>query len=238
MKVYTRVVIDMATSEVLEADWYEYDGPVAECKKGGKAPKAPDPNVVSAAQTQSNQDTAAYNAALNRVSTYTPQGSSVFSTTGTDPTGAPIYRQDVTLTPDAQALYDQQQAQSRQLGNIAGRHDGPRRFVDGRPRSTRRRLRIVRGRGFARRTAADAGRALQPAGSISRPAVAAARAGSSARRMANQGIVEGSEAWRNALDDQNRARSFDYSQARERRDRWGIARDGVPVRHRARQSRA
>ena len=119
MRIYTRCVIDMATSEVLESDWYEYAGPVAECKKGGKAPKAPDPNVVSAAQPRSNQDTAEYNAALNRVSTYTPQGSSVFSTTGTDPSGAPIYRQDVTLTPDAQALYDQQQAQSRQLGDTA-----------------------------------------------------------------------------------------------------------------------
>ena len=86
MKIYTRVVIDMATSAVLEADWYEYDGPVAECKgKGGKAPKAPDPNVVSAAQTRSNQDTASYNAALNRTNTYTPAGSSEFTVTGTDP---------------------------------------------------------------------------------------------------------------------------------------------------------
>ena len=62
MKIYTRVVIDMATSEVLEADSYEYDGPLAECK-GGKKPKTPDPVVVAQAQTESNQDTAAYNAA-------------------------------------------------------------------------------------------------------------------------------------------------------------------------------
>ena len=119
MKIYTRVVLDMATSEILEADSYEYDGPVAECKKGGKKPQTPDPVAVSQAQTQSNQDTAEYNAALNRVSTYTPQGQSVFSQTGTDPSGAPIYRQDVTLTPDAQALYEQQTAQSRELGNVA-----------------------------------------------------------------------------------------------------------------------
>ncbi len=90
MKIYTRVVIDMATSDVLEADSYEYSGPVAECKKGGKRPKTPDPKVVSDLQTQSNQQTAAYNAALNRVNTYTPQGSSVFSQTGTDASGAPI----------------------------------------------------------------------------------------------------------------------------------------------------
>src|SRR5574343_496228 len=50
-------------------------------KKGGQAPKAPDPVKVSRAQTQSNQDTAEFNAALNRVRTYTPSGSSVFSVT-------------------------------------------------------------------------------------------------------------------------------------------------------------
>jgi hypothetical protein len=33
-------------------------------------------------------------------------------------------------------------------------------------------------------------------------------------RMNNQGVVEGSEAWRNALDDENRARTFEYDQAR------------------------
>ena len=120
MKIYTRVVLDMATSEILEADFYEYAGPVAECKKGGKKPATPDPVAVTRAQTESNQDTAAYNAAINRTSTYTPQGSSVFTNTGTDPTtGAPIYRQDVTLSPDAQALYEQQTAQSRALCNLA-----------------------------------------------------------------------------------------------------------------------
>lgn len=35
MKVITKSVIDMETGKVLEQDSYEYDGPVAECKKGG-----------------------------------------------------------------------------------------------------------------------------------------------------------------------------------------------------------
>ena len=213
MRIYTRCVIDMSTSEVLDADWYEYAGPVAECKKGGKAPKTPDPAVVSAAQTQSNQDTAAYNAALNRVSTYTPQGSSVFSQTGTDSSGAPIYRQDVTLTPDAQALYDQQQSQSRQLGNTA---QGMMNSIDSslaNPIDTSAAPKLFGADDLlgARQQTQDAlynrqAAYLDPQWQQREQAFRS--------QAANQGIVEGSEAWRNALDDQNRARSFDYAQAR------------------------
>ena len=34
MRIYTRIVLDMATGEVLESDSYEYDGPVALCGGG------------------------------------------------------------------------------------------------------------------------------------------------------------------------------------------------------------
>lgn len=87
--------------------------------KGGSAPPPPDPYATSAAQTQSNQQTAAYNAAINRGNTFTPYGSSTY-TTRTDPTtGAPVYDQTISLSPDTQALLDQQMAQDRQLGNIS-----------------------------------------------------------------------------------------------------------------------
>jgi len=35
MKLYRRIVIDMTTYKVLEADEFEYRGPIAECKGGG-----------------------------------------------------------------------------------------------------------------------------------------------------------------------------------------------------------
>ena len=38
MKVYTKVVIDIESGDILEEHSYEYDGPIAECK-GGSAPK-------------------------------------------------------------------------------------------------------------------------------------------------------------------------------------------------------
>ncbi len=61
-----------------------------------KAPAPPDPYAVSAAQTQSNKDTASYEAALNRVNQNTPLGSSTWDGTG------PGATQTVTLNPLAQ----------------------------------------------------------------------------------------------------------------------------------------
>ena len=214
MRIYTRVVIDMATSEVLEADSYEYDGPIAECKKGGKAPKAPDPNVVSAAQTRSNQETASYNAALNRTNTYTPAGSSEFTVTGTDASGAPIYRQDVKLAPDAQALYDQQMAQSRQLGNTAQNMMGRVDASMATPLDTSRAPQLFGADDLlgARQQTQDA---LYNRQAAYLDPQWQQREEQFRTRMANSGITEGNEAWQNAKFDEDRARSFDYGQARD-----------------------
>ncbi|PHV10971.1 hypothetical protein [Chitinimonas sp. BJB300] len=48
MFITTYAVIDMASGAVLEQAGYDYAGPVAECKKGGKAP-SPDPAIGQAA---------------------------------------------------------------------------------------------------------------------------------------------------------------------------------------------
>ncbi len=102
---------------------------------GGKssAPAAPDPYKTADAQSQYNKDTAAYNAALNRYNTYTPLGSQTWTQTGTDAHGAPIYRQDINLTPTAQANLDQNQQNSLNLAqtqggllsNVAGQYRSP-----------------------------------------------------------------------------------------------------------------
>ncbi len=73
---------------------------------GSKAPKAPDPAKVSAAQTQSNQDTALFNANLNRVNQTSPFGAINWSHTGDDP--ATGWSQSTTLSPALQGLFDSQ----------------------------------------------------------------------------------------------------------------------------------
>lgn len=76
-------------------------------KKSG--PKAPDPYKVSEAQTQSNKETAAYNASLNRINQSSPFGSINYTQTGTDPTtGAPMYSQETQLSPELQQLLTSQ----------------------------------------------------------------------------------------------------------------------------------
>ena len=281
MRIYTRSVSvwDEAqqryVTDEAESEWFEYAGPVAECKKGGKKPKTPDPVAVSQAQTQSNQDTAAYNAALNRTNTYTPAGSSEFTVTGTDPSGAPIYRQDVKLAPQAQALYDQQLGQNIKLGNIADSMMNGMADFYGRPMDTSG-VPALRGSyqvnpyqtsidtsglpalqggidmSGAPALRGSAGQATQIGGAATANGVSSAglpklwgaedlqgerqqvqdalynraaayldpqwnqRDTAFRTRMANQGVVEGSEAWRNALDDESRARTFEYGDARDR----------------------
>jgi hypothetical protein len=72
-------------------------------------PKTPDPYKVSEAQTKSNQQTAAYNASLNRIDQTSPFGSITYQTNGTDPTtGSPLYSQNTSLSPELQQLLNSQ----------------------------------------------------------------------------------------------------------------------------------
>jgi hypothetical protein len=80
------------------------------------APQAPDPYNSAAAQYKYGTQAAAYNAALNRMNTVGPTGSTQYQVTGTDPTGAPIYTQRTQLTPTEQALLNSQE-QVGILGN-------------------------------------------------------------------------------------------------------------------------
>lgn len=72
-------------------------------KGGGSAPSAPDPNVVAAATTKTNTDTAAFNKALNLNNYSNPFGSQQTTQTGVDPkTGAPIYNTQISANPQLQ----------------------------------------------------------------------------------------------------------------------------------------
>lgn len=84
---------------------------------GKKTASTPDPYATAAAQTQSNNQTAAANATLNRVDQYTPYGSSVYKVTGQE-NGVPTYRQDINLTPQAQSELDNELKQDSELSNL------------------------------------------------------------------------------------------------------------------------
>jgi hypothetical protein len=70
---------------------------------GGSAPSYPDPNVVAQATTQTNENTASYNKALNLNNYTNPFGSQQSTQVGTDPTtGAPIYNTTINANPQLQ----------------------------------------------------------------------------------------------------------------------------------------
>lgn len=83
-----------------------------------KAPDPPNPYTTAAAQTQSNKDTAGYNAALNRTNTVTPYGTSTYTQNGTDATGAPLYTNTINLTPQAQSQLDTQLNQNDAIAKL------------------------------------------------------------------------------------------------------------------------
>lgn len=93
-----------------------------------KAPAAPDPAKTAAAQTGTNITTALANAQLGNVNQYGPDGSVTYSQNGgqtfTDPTSGasyfvPQYQQTTTLSPQQQAIKDQTDAASLNLGKLA-----------------------------------------------------------------------------------------------------------------------
>lgn len=122
--IYRRCVWQMTPDgyELLEADCYEYDGPIAEAK-GGSAP-VPDPNAQAAAEKSSNR----YNIAG-------PTGSQTWSigpkvVEGYDQSGNPIYgtqdTQTTTLTPTAQRQFDTSNAIAEEmLKGAQGKIGGP-----------------------------------------------------------------------------------------------------------------
>lgn len=167
------------------------------------APAPPDPYQTSAAQTQSNQQTAAYNAALNRVNTNTPYGSLKYTTNGTDASGAPIYQADVNLTPATQHQLETQQAQDSAIGDLGL---GLTQQIGGQINSP------MPDAATSGQAASDAyyGKQtayLDPQWQNNQHDLEAS--------LANKGVMEGSEAWNRAQGDLGRQKEFAYGQARD-----------------------
>lgn len=90
---------------------------------GGKnsAPPAPDYAALAAQQGSESRDTAAYNAAINRVDQYGPQGSVTWSVRpGADPNNPQPgdYIQNTQLSPEQQGLYNSQNQISQNMLNV------------------------------------------------------------------------------------------------------------------------
>jgi len=82
-------------------------------------PAPPDPAATAAAQTQSNIATANNNASLNRVNQVTPYGNLTYAINGYTDTGTPQYTATVDLSPQEQAIFNNQTQGQINQGGIA-----------------------------------------------------------------------------------------------------------------------
>lgn len=84
-------------------------------KPKSKAPAPPDYTGAAQATAAGNKDAALATAAANRVNQYGPNGSMVYSSAGNDPSGNPTYNLTTTLSPEQQQLQNQENALNKGL---------------------------------------------------------------------------------------------------------------------------
>jgi len=108
-------------------------------KKSPSPPKAPDPAATAAAQSATNKETAYWNAVLNNMNQYTPYGSISYKQEGSgkyDPKKPPQFTSTIKLSPEQQSLYDMSMKSenalatlgNEQLGRIRGAVSTPFSF--------------------------------------------------------------------------------------------------------------
>lgn len=164
----------------------------------GSPAQAATPDYTSAAQATAagNLDAARAATAANRVNQVTPYGQLNYSITGQDPYGNPTWTATQTLSPDQQALYNYDIASSKGLGALQEKGLGYVSNMLDQPFDTSKLA----------QTGINPGETMQE--SILRrlqPQMAQQSQAFDAR-MANQGIVPGTQAYENAK------RSFDQQQ--------------------------
>lgn len=172
-------------------------------KKSPSPPPAPDPVATANAQAAANKDTAIAQHYLNQTNQVTPWGNMTYAKTGEGHDGTPTFTATTTLSPQQQQLFDSQQG-TELLMNATGQQ----------------LMNNARGQLSQPIDLSSLGAAPQFDENARSQALARilARANpefdrqreSIETRLANQGIMVGSEAYGRGVDEFNRARN-DYT---------------------------
>lgn len=185
--------------------------------KGGDAPSAPDPWQTAAATTFTNQQSAAYNKALNLNNYSNPFGSQQTTQVGRDPnTGAPIYGTTITANPQLQGMLTGLLGQVGQSGSInqnamnglnglAGLYQGLNQQISAlgssiNPQAAQQAQQQGQNAAYSAQT-----QYLDPQFSQQKTALDA--------QLANQGLTQGSEAYNNAQNNFALQKQRAYSDA-------------------------
>ena len=160
--------------------------------KTPKAPAAPDPQQTAQAQTTSNVNTAVANTALNNANEVNPYGSVNYSISGYQDVGGqkvPQYTKTTTLDKAQQGLLDQQNQLGSQMNGIAGRQLTNLDQTLSKP---------VDFSGAPAAPMADRARYEEALYNRINPQLERSRAALETQ-LANQGVMPGSEAYREAI---------------------------------------
>lgn len=162
------------------------------------APAAPDYRGAAESTAAGNLEAAKYATQANRANQVTPYGSLNWSNDGNN-----NWTQSINLTPQGQALLDQDQRTSQGLSRLQDTATG----------------RVAGQQAMGWNDQALAPQAINPGETAqdaimrrTQPMLERSR-NSAETRLVNQGIQQGSEAWRNAQDDIGRQENDAYSQA-------------------------
>lgn len=175
--------------------------------KSSSAPSTPNPYTVAGAQTQMNEQTAAYNAELNRTNTSTPTGSN----TWTNNNGT--WTNTISLNPTQQAALNQQQqgqvlsssAANQALQNSLGSLTQPLNTSSLPGIQSSVNTNFANQVNQAQNSAYNAQMALlQPQQQQQTESLQA--------QLAAQGVVPGSEAYNNAVNNMARQNAFTNTQ--------------------------
>lgn len=203
------------------------------------APTPPDPNVVAAAQTKSNIDTANASANLNRTDQVTPWGTQAYTQGAPNPDGTSHWTSTTTLDPTQQKLLDSSNHISQsmadlgqnQIGNVASTINKPLDFA-GLPGLRQGALQssVPYGQGIQTKVDMSGVPALVGGDALAgamKDAQSAAYAKQKAyldpqwaqdqhdleNKLTQQGIMQNSDAWNRAAESQGRNKTFAYDQA-------------------------
>lgn len=182
--------------------------------KTASTPEPPDPQVVAAAQSNANQDTAAAQARLNMVNQVTPYGNLTYSPIDgapTAPNGLPLqYTATMTLNPDELAALQSQQALTKGTYGLANEQLGRIQSAVSQPFDTSDLIKLPTD---LQKNQSDVSDALyRQATSRLDPQFADAQTALETK-LATQGIPVGSEAYSKAMRDFNLAKNDAYGSA-------------------------
>lgn len=164
---------------------------------GKSAPRAPDPMQTAQAQAGLNRDTAITQQELNMVNQSGPWGSVNYTQTGTSASGTPQYSQQTTLSPSQQRIFNQTQAASGNLAQLANSQSQQLQETMANPFS------------FDNQDAADWAYDL---GASRLDPRMEQQQGALQTRLANQGLAPGSRAWEAAMNQQGQNENDAYNQ--------------------------